>query len=129
MRVYYGWWIVLIAAANMTLIVGATFNIFGLFVRPVSEEFGLSRANMNTAIILVNLGSAIAAPFIGRLFDRVPIKRILVATRITFGAGFVAFGLSHSLLLDAVVLLVPLAIAVVGAGTGANPALVARWFT
>jgi hypothetical protein len=40
MRFYYGWWIVLIAAANMTLVVGATFNIFGLFVRPVSEEFG-----------------------------------------------------------------------------------------
>jgi MFS family permease len=129
MRLYYGWWIVLIAAANLTLIVGATFNIFGLFVRPVSEEFGLSRANMNTAIILVNFGSAIAAPFVGRLFDRIPIKRILVASAIAFGGGFVVLGLSHSLLLDAVVLFVPLAIAVVGAGTGANPALVARWFT
>lgn len=129
MRFYYGWWIVLIAAVNMTLVVGATFNIFGLFVRPVSEEFGLSRANMNTAIILVNIGSAIAAPFIGRLFDRIPIKRILVASAIGFGAGFVALGLSHSLWLDAVILFVPFAIAVVGAGTGANPALVARWFT
>ena len=63
------------------------------------------------------------------MFDRVPIKRILVASAIAFGGGFVALGLSHSLLLDAVVLFVPLAIAVVGAGTGANPALVARWFT
>jgi MFS family permease len=129
MQFYYGWWIVLIALTNMTLVVGASFNIFGLFVRPVSAEFGLSRANMNTAIVLLNFGGAIAAPFIGRLFDRVPIRRILVLGALAFGTGFIVLGLSHSLWLDTVIIFVALSIGLVGAGTGANPALVARWFT
>ncbi len=129
MQLYYGWWIAVIAMTNMTLVVGASFNIFGLFVRPVSAEFGLSRANMNTAIVLLNFGGAIAAPFIGRLFDRMPIRRILRLSAIAFGAGFVGLGLSYSLWLDAVIIFAVLSIGLVGAGTGANPALVARWFT
>ncbi len=39
MQVYYGWWIALIAMINMTPVVGASFNIFGLFVRPVLCHF------------------------------------------------------------------------------------------
>lgn len=67
---YYGWTIVGVSMLIGGLVVGLTFSAFGLFVTPVSEEFGLSRADMNTALIIRNIGSAAMAPLIGRLVDK-----------------------------------------------------------
>lgn len=66
-RIYYGWFIVAASMLIYMLIIGSTFSVFGLFVQPVSEEFGLSRADMNTGLILLNLGNAALAPFIGQI--------------------------------------------------------------
>ena len=44
---YYGWYIVLVTAIMLMLVLGSSFSIFGLLVTPVSKEFGLSRADMD----------------------------------------------------------------------------------
>lgn len=62
MRIYYGWYIVAISVVILTLLLGSTYHSFGVFVLPVSEDFGLSRAETNTALILFSLGNAICAP-------------------------------------------------------------------
>lgn len=128
MRGYYGWWIVAISLLMMFLTVGATMQAFGMFVLPVSEEFGLSRADTNTGIILVNLGMAAISPFLGRMLDVYPIRRIMAVCAFLFGASLVVLGLSHNLWLSAVVLAVPLALGIAGAGTLTSMTLVARWF-
>lgn len=128
-RIYYGWYVVAIATAVYMLMIGATFAAFGLYVLPVSAEFNLSRANMNTALILMNLGNAFLAPFIGRLLDRVPARRIMITCALLMGASFLILGLSHSLWLSAAVLAVALPAAYLGAGTLTMTVLIARWFT
>ena len=55
---YYGWYVVMMAAAVYAVVMGTTFSAFGLFVVPVSEDLQLSRADMNMALILLNIGSA-----------------------------------------------------------------------
>lgn len=129
MKLYYGWCIVAISACAMALSIGASIQAFGLFVLPVSTEFRLNRAEINTGAILFNLGMAVVGPFVGRLLDRGSAKLTMAACGMLFGASLVALGLSHNIWLSAAVVALPLAAGAVGAGTVTSPALVARWFT
>lgn len=127
-RVYYGWCIVAIAVAANMLVVGATYSAFGLFVLPVSAEYGLSRANMNTALILLNLAAAVVAPLLGRLLDRYRAQRIMMICALLLGLSFTALGLSRSLWLSAAFMTLPLAAGINGAAGLTMNVLVARWF-
>ena len=48
---YRGWWVLLAGYACTMLAIGSTTYTFGLFVAPMSETFGLSRADANTGFI------------------------------------------------------------------------------
>lgn len=128
-QVYFGWWIVCIAVAAYMLAVGSTFAAFGLYVLPVSAEFNLSRAEINTALILLNLGNAVLAPIIGRSLDRVPVKRVMLAAAVLMGLSFLILSLSRSVWLSAAVLAVALPAAYLGASSLTMTVLIARWFT
>ena len=128
MRVYYGWWIVAISMFVLLLTIGSSLNAFGLFVIPVSEDFNLSRADVNTGIIFTNLGMAAIAPIVGRMLDTNPIRRIMALGAVLFGGSLVAFGLSHNIWVSAFVLAFPLALGVAAVATLTTLTLVARWF-
>jgi sugar phosphate permease len=125
---YFGWYIVLASLLILTLVLGSTYSIFGLLVLPVSKEFGLSRADINTALILLNIGVAIIAPLIGRILDRAPARWVMIASAVLFGGSLCALGQSRSLLLSAVIIVLPLSAGVIGAGTLTVTVLIARWF-
>jgi predicted MFS family arabinose efflux permease len=128
LRFSYGWYVIAVAVVVYMLVTGTTFTAFGLYVLPVSAEFKLSRADMNTALILFNLGGALTAPFVGRLLDRVSAKRIMLVSAILMGASYAILGASSSILLSAAVLALPLAVAAQGAGTVTMAVFLGRWF-
>jgi MFS family permease len=128
-RIYFGWYVVAVSAVVYMLVLGGTFSSFGMFVLPVSAEFKLSRADTNTALILLNIGNLIWAPFVGRALDRFSAKRIMMASAAVFGLSLVALSLSRSIWLSALVLAVPLSIAFQGAGVITMSVFLARWFT
>jgi MFS family permease len=127
-RIYYGWCVVAMAMLVFMLLIGTSFSAFGMYVLPVSKEFGLSRADMNTALILLNLGMAVVAPVIGRMLDRFPLKRIMLVSGLILGASLITLGLSRSLWLSAFVVALPLATGLNGAGFLTMTVLIARWF-
>lgn len=129
MGIYYGWWIVASSVVVLTLLLGSTYHAFGVFVLPVSEDFGLSRAQTNTALILFSIGNAIWAPIVGQMLDRLPIRPIMLSGALLIGASLVALGYSHSAALSAIVIAVPLAFASQAGGILTATTLVARWFT
>jgi MFS family permease len=128
-RVYYGWYLVAASALVYVVAVGATMGVYGLYVLPVSAELKLSRADMNTGLILINLGAAALAPFIGRLLDWFPVRRVMTFCALVFGASLTTLGLSHSLWLSAAVLAVAAPTAYLGAGSLSATVILARWFT
>jgi MFS family permease len=128
-RVYYGWYVVAMAAVIYTVLTGATSGAFGIFVLPVSAELKLTRAEMNTALIFQHLGNAALAPLIGRLLDRVRAKPIMIACAVVFALSFVSLGLSRSLWLSALIMAVGVPTAYLGAGSLTNAVLIARWFS
>lgn len=128
-RPYFGWYVVVVAALVFTVVTGSTYSIFGLLVIPVSREFDLSRADINTAVICLNLGSALVAPFLGRILDHFPARRVMLVCALLFGGSLVAVGQSRWLPLSALIILVPMSIGLIGSGTLTMSVLIARWFT
>ena len=129
MGIYRGWHMVAIGMLALMLAVASAIHSYSLYVLPVSAEFGLSRADFNTGLILINFGMAISAPVIGRQLDRRSIRLVMAISAIMLGGSLVVLGLSSNLWLSAAMLAIPLAGAVVGTGTLSSTTLVARWFT
>jgi predicted MFS family arabinose efflux permease len=57
-------------------------GIYGFFIQPLSEEFGVGVATLNIAPVALLLVPGFVAPFVGRLADRLPVRR-LVLTGVT----------------------------------------------
>jgi len=92
-RIFRGWWIV--AAA----IVGQSFGLatllvytFGVFVKPLAEEFRSSRASIALAVSLLDVAATFFAPAVGRLVDRHGTRKAIAVSALSL-AGCLA-GLS-----------------------------------
>ncbi len=126
--IYYGWIVLGVCMAMLMVMVGTTINAFGLYVVPVSEAFGISRATMNTGMILMSAGSAVAALIVGRMLDRYPIRLIMLASIWLLAASLITFGVSQSVWLSAAMISFPVGFAMKGIGILTAPSLIARWF-
>src|SRR5438309_10093600 len=51
---------------------------FGVFLKPLTQTFGWSRAQVSLAFTCTALTVAVCSPFIGRLLDRFPARRIVI---------------------------------------------------
>ncbi len=125
---YRGWTVVAGGFICAALAVGGSVYIFGLFVLPVSEAYGLSRADVNNGLILKLVGTAIWAPFIGRLIDRLSARRVMMVGALLYGAGFWAISATSSLWLTSLAILGPVSMGVTAGGTIAANTVASRWF-
>jgi MFS family permease len=64
----------------------------GLFIAPLQQEFGWSRTSISLGITIITIGTALSAPLIGIVVERLG-ERLLIATgMLALAAGY--FGLS-----------------------------------
>src|SRR5690242_16087555 len=87
-RLFYGWWIVVICAVGLFLGPApiVVFS-FGVFLKPLSQEFHLGRGAVSLAFTLHNTIFACGLPFAGRLIDRFGPRRVILPS--TFAAGLI----------------------------------------
>lgn len=70
-KIFYGWWVVLASGVGLAVHFGPIIvPTFGVFLKPLSQEFGWSRVQISLAFSLATLGLTVVVPFIGRLVDR-----------------------------------------------------------
>ena len=127
-KIYYGWYMVAIAVVAQMLLYGLVFACFGLFVLPVSGDFGLSRAEMNSALVLLTIGAGLTAPIVGTLLDRLSLRLVLTASMACLCACLVLLAMFRSLWLGAFIMFLPLPFAVQAAGVLSMNVLLVRWF-
>jgi len=96
-RVFYGYWIVAAAMLVQMLINGAGMYAFSLFVTPLEEAFGWTRAGIMLAFVVYNLGLAATSPLVGRLVDRHPARLVIAAGATLMGLGLAGLGLTTAL--------------------------------
>ncbi|MHA6193583.1 MFS transporter [Pseudomonas wadenswilerensis] len=88
-------WILVGAALILALSLGVRHG-FGLFLAPMSAEFGWGRGVFAFAIALQNLMWGLAQPFAGALADRLGAGKVVIIGGILYAAGLVLMGLSDS---------------------------------
>jgi MFS family permease len=69
---------------------------FGLFLTPMSADFGWGRGVFAFAIALQNLIWGVAQPFTGALADRFGAQRAIIVGGVLYAAGLVLMGLADS---------------------------------
>ena len=127
-KIYRGWYMVAIAIVAQMLVYGLVFACFGLFVLPVSRDLGLSRAEMNSALVLLTIGAGLTAPLVGSLIDKLSLRLVLLASMAFLSLCLALLGLSHSLWVSGFIMLLPLPFAVQAAGVLSMNVLLVRWF-
>jgi len=88
-------WILLGAALILALSLGVRHG-FGLFLAPMSAEFGWGREVFAFAIALQNLIWGLAQPFAGALADRLGAAKVVMVGGILYAVGLVLMGMSDS---------------------------------
>jgi MFS family permease len=66
---------------------------FGIFLKPLAEEFSWSREAVSAAFGIAAMTVAVVSPLLGLLLDRVHPARVIVPCMITFGVAFASLGL------------------------------------
>jgi len=108
--------------------IGTTSFAYGLFVAPLSEAYGLSRADASSGLILILVGMAVWSPFIGRRLDTIPPRRVLLAGTLLFSTGLILTGVSTRPLVSAVAAFTLIAGGAAALGPLSGSTLAARWF-
>ncbi len=95
-RLHYGWVMVLLAIFILP-VEGFTFYCFGIFLRPLTLEFGWERGALSGAFSVMMLVGGGLAIFAGRLADRYGPRPLLTASGLLFGIGFLLMSRASSL--------------------------------
>ena len=77
-KFFYGWIIVLCCMILSGAGIGLASNCNSVFVKPVTEAFGVSRAQFSLYTTISSIGTMIMAPFLGGFFEKYPFKRLAV---------------------------------------------------
>src|SRR3954465_4085398 len=96
LRMTSPWWVVL--GSTVGLIVGngpIVFFTFGLFLGPVTTEFGWDRATFSSSLLVGHGCAAAAYPFLGRAIDRYGIRRVSLTSILLFALSFASLSLTR----------------------------------
>lgn len=126
---YAGWRVA--AASSVGVFVGFASLLvytFGIFLRPIADEFGWSREAVSTAFGIAAMTVAVCSPGLGYLLDRLHPRQVIVPCVAVFGLGFASLSLLTPNLWH--LYAVFFAIGVVGNGTAqmAYARAVSGWF-
>ena len=126
-RIFYGWYI-LIAAFSVNFIGHGMQHSFGIFLKPLSEDFGWSRSLTSGAFMIFMICRGISIFLMGHLSERYGPRPIVVAGGLFIGAGM----LLGSIMTDIWEFYVFYGV-LVGIGMGVVPVplttAISRWFT
>jgi MFS family permease len=128
-RVFYGWWVVLASGIGLAVCFGPIIvATFGIFLKPLSKEFGWSRAQISLAFSLAMVAHTIAVPFIGRLADYIGARKVILAGGLLLGLGVFSLSAVSAHLWQFCAIYV--IIGAVAGGTAPVPysKVIARWF-
>ena len=125
--VFYGWYLVAAFVFIAVVTTGAR-NAFGVFVIPMSEEFGWNRGTISLAAALGALVNGVTQPFMGRIFDATGGRTVILTGLIVIGVATVLLSLTFHILFLVFVFGFVLSTAMSAAANNNTGAMLARWF-
>lgn len=124
----YEGWRVAIAGGVGVFLASLFVYTFGIFLRPLSEEFGWSREAISSAYGALAVVAALCAVPLGYLFDRVQPKAIIVPSLVIAACAFGSLAFLTSHLWHLYALFAVLGVAGLGTSAMAYSRAVSSWF-
>jgi MFS family permease len=91
------WWIV--AASVVALTVGqGTIELycFGIFLKPLSDDIGLTRGTLSSGLLTASVSTALATPIVGLLIDRYGGRAVMLPGIAAFALAMAARSILQS---------------------------------
>ncbi len=126
-NIYYGWFIVATTFFVIMVTMGAR-NGVGVFVLPMSEEFGWSRSLISFAGALGILVNGISQPFLGNAYDKFGGRKLILWGVLAIGLMVTLLSLTFHFLYFLLIFGVFMAIAMSAGSITTGAALVSKWF-
>ena len=101
---------------------------FGVFLKPLAEEFGWSREAVSAAFGIAAMTVAVCSPPLGYLLDRISPRRVIVPCLTIFGCAFASLSLLTPRLWHFYLVFVVLGIVGNGTAQMAYSRAVSSWF-
>lgn len=95
---FYGWVIVAIASLGIFGSGPGQSHTFSVFIDPISQDLGISKATIATAYGAATLAAAFLLPQTGRLVDRFGARLAMIAISIVLGLCCMIFGAAANFL-------------------------------
>ena len=96
-ELYYGWWIVAASFSTLLITVGIGLYAPPIFLVPLQDHFGWSRAAIAGGTAVAALTVGVASPLIGVWIDRYGPRRVMASGALVLGSAFCLFGAIRSL--------------------------------
>jgi MFS family permease len=111
----------------MAVTIASSFDTLGVFLLPLSRQFGWSRTQVSLIATALQLASGVAMPLTGLIVDRVDAKRVMLCGAIVLGLALLAASRINSL---AQMLAAYTVIGVANAAGSIVPGslIISRWF-
>lgn len=95
---FYGWFIVAASFILMASAMGIAYNCASLFIKPVSEDLGFTRQQINMTVTIRFVCQMILAFLSGKIFVRYNIKRLMQVSSIVLAVSYFCYSFSNTLL-------------------------------
>lgn len=126
--VYYGWYIVAVVVMVGIPRVGFNGQFFGIFLKPLSEEFGWTRSETTWAVTIGTLIAAGLGIVLGRVLDRYGPRWMFVGGCALLAASYYGLSRINTLVLFYLVYSVGRSMMQSASGHTLSYALVSKWF-
>ena len=93
--IYFGWYVVA-AVTFIAFVHTGSRSSFGIFVIPMSEEFGWSRFTISVVAAIGAIVGGAAQPILGYVFDRIGARKVILTSLVTVGLATAALGLTFN---------------------------------
>lgn len=126
-KAWFGW-VVVLSSFMTLLLVSGVWTSFSVFIKPVQEEFGASRAGASLVASIGLVVSGVSLLFFGRMIDKYGPRLVILYSSLFMGASlclmFFIDDFSHYVVLYGVFV----SLGFSGAGLVAVTALIRGWF-
>jgi MFS family permease len=124
----YPGWRVMWACAAAAFFASTPYQVFAVFLLPVSEEFSWSRESVSGAYAVMAVSAAAAAPLVGRLIDRLGARPVIVLSMIGVGLAVTSLSMLTASLTHLYGVSIAIGVSTIGASAVAHSRVIFGWF-
>src|SRR6185436_6673316 len=124
----YPGWRVMWACAAAAFFASTPYQVFAVFLLPVSGEFSWSRESASGAYAVMAVSAAAAAPLVGRLIDRIGARPVILLSMTVVGLAVASLSMLTASLSHLYGVSIAIGVATIGASAVAHSRVIFVWF-